>query len=315
MEIRLRYLVADVDRHGNPRLYVRKRGCPKIRIKAAPGTTEFLRAYEDALQAIRTGNYPNSKGGKGKSLYDAPKGDTLRGLVHLYEQSAEARQLTPRGQRVRHLILRSCLDEETRPGSGVCLGECPTDQVTIDVIRLMRDRKQDKKAASANRVKAMRIVLDWAVERDFLKINVARHLKPLKYQKVGFHTWTEDEVEQFVQRHPIGTRPRLAMALMAFTGMRRSDAVLVGSSHVKNGAVEAARAGSAPSLCSPACSGSFRTRREVLDGTELGEQTFLVTERGQPFTATRRVLSIARRMASARRGRRLRPRTVRPRSR
>jgi hypothetical protein len=143
MEIRLPYLVSDVDRHGNPRLYVRKRGFPKIRIRASPGS-EFLRAYEDALRALRTGKYP-SKERKAKTLYLAPTSATLRGLVHLFEQSAEAKQITARGQRVRHLIIRSCLDEETKPGSGIRLGECPIDEVTIDVIRLMRDRKQDKK--------------------------------------------------------------------------------------------------------------------------------------------------------------------------
>jgi integrase len=285
MEIRLPYLASDVDRHGNPRFYVRKRGCPKIRIKVAPGAPEFLKAYEDALHAIRMGKYPEPKGAKGKSLYDVPKGDTLRGLVHLFEQSAEAKQITPRGQRVRHLILRSCLNEETKPGSGIRLGECPTDQVTIDVIRLMRDRKQDKKAASANRVKEMRKVLDWAVEHGCLKVNVARHLKPLKYKKIGFHSWTEEEVEKYAAHHPIGSKARLAMGLMAFTGMRRSDAVLIGPSHVKDGVLrftpQKTRGSTGTELILPV----LPQLQEVLDGTVLGNETFLVTERGQPFTA------------------------------
>jgi integrase len=284
MEIRLPYLVADVDRHGNPRLYVRKRGCPKIRIRAAPGASDFLRAYEDALHAIKTGKHPFNEG-NAKGLYLAPSSATLRGLVHLFEQSAEAKQITARGQRVRHLILRSCLDEETKPGSGIRLGECPIDEVTIDVIRLMRDRKQDKKAASANRVKAMRIVLDWAVEHGFLKMNVARHLKPLKYKKIGFHTWTEGEVEQFARCHPIGSKARFAMGLMAFTGMRRSDAVLMGPSHVKDGILRftphKTRGSTGTELILPV----LPELQEVLNGTDLGEQTFLVTERGQPFTA------------------------------
>ena len=283
MEIRLPYLVSDVDRHGNPRLYVRKRGCPKIRIRASPGA-EFLRAYEDALRALRTGKYPAEER-KAKARHLAPTSVTLRGLVHLFEQSAEAKQITARGQRVRHLILRSCLDEETKPGSGIRLGECPIDEVTIDVIRLMRDRKQDRKAASANRVKAMRIVLDWAVEHGFLKMNVARHLKPLKYKKIGFHTWTEDEFEQFATRHPIGSKARLAMGLMAFTGMRRSDAVLMGPSHVKGGVLRftphKTRGSTGTELSLPV----LPQLQEVFDGTELGVKTFLVTDRGKSFTS------------------------------
>jgi hypothetical protein len=64
---------------------------PRSGSKGLPGTPEFLKAYEDALQAIRMGKYPKPKGAKGKGLYDAPKADTLRGLVHLFEQSAEAK--------------------------------------------------------------------------------------------------------------------------------------------------------------------------------------------------------------------------------
>jgi hypothetical protein len=30
--------------------------------------------------------------------------------------------------------------------------------------------------------------------------------------KTGFRTWTEEEIAQFEGRHPIGTKPRLALA-------------------------------------------------------------------------------------------------------
>ena len=52
VELRLRYLVEDVDRHGNVRLYVRHRGKKKIRIRETFGTPEFLKAYEAALSGI-----------------------------------------------------------------------------------------------------------------------------------------------------------------------------------------------------------------------------------------------------------------------
>ena len=37
VDIRLKYLVEDVDRHGNVRIYFRRKGHAKIRLKGSPG--------------------------------------------------------------------------------------------------------------------------------------------------------------------------------------------------------------------------------------------------------------------------------------
>ncbi len=46
--INLKYLVEDVDRHGNVRVYARRHG-RKTRIRETPGTEEFMVAYRAAL--------------------------------------------------------------------------------------------------------------------------------------------------------------------------------------------------------------------------------------------------------------------------
>ena len=53
-------------------------------------------------------------------------------------------------------------------------------------------------------------------------------MKPLRYATDGFHTWTPDEVKQFEAHHKIGTKARLALALMLYLGVRRGDAVTLG---------------------------------------------------------------------------------------
>jgi hypothetical protein len=55
----------------------------------------------------------------------------------------------------------------------------------------------------------------------------ARDVPPLNNPN-GYHTWTVDEVRQFEKRHQIGTRARLAFALMLYTGQRRSDITKLG---------------------------------------------------------------------------------------
>ena len=58
----------------------------------------------------------------------------------------------------------------------------------------------------------------------------------------GFHTWTIDEVRQFEAHHPIGTTPRLAFALLLYTGQRRSDVVHLGRQHLREGRLTYANA-------------------------------------------------------------------------
>jgi hypothetical protein len=58
--------------------------------------------------------------------------------------------------------------------------------------------------------------------------------KPYKVESTGFHTWTEDEIAQYEARHAVGTKARLALDLMLWTGQRGGDARVMGPQHVKN---------------------------------------------------------------------------------
>jgi hypothetical protein len=47
--IKFQYVTKDRDRHGNVRLYFRRPGKPKIRLRGLPGSEEFLSSYKEAL--------------------------------------------------------------------------------------------------------------------------------------------------------------------------------------------------------------------------------------------------------------------------
>jgi integrase len=49
----------------------------------------------------------------------------------------------------------------------------------------------------------------------------------------GFHSWSEEEIARFETCHPVSTRARLALALLLYTGQRRSDIVLFGRQHLR----------------------------------------------------------------------------------
>jgi Phage integrase family len=49
--------------------------------------------------------------------------------------------------------------------------------------------------------------------------------RPKRHKSAGRHSWTEAEISQFEAAHPIGTRARLAFALLLHTAQRRGDVI------------------------------------------------------------------------------------------
>jgi hypothetical protein len=60
VRIKLKYVVEDVDRHGNVRLYFRRKGQPKIRLRGVPGSQEFATAYQAALAGVGQAQQPRN---------------------------------------------------------------------------------------------------------------------------------------------------------------------------------------------------------------------------------------------------------------
>ena len=54
---------------------------------------------------------------------------------------------------------------------------------------------------------------------------------------IEFHAWTPDEVKQFKTHHKIGSKARLALALLLYLGARRGDVVTLGRQHIRDGVI------------------------------------------------------------------------------
>jgi enterobacteria phage integrase len=70
-------------------------------------------------------------------------------------------------------------------------------------------------------LRILRILIRHAIDKGWLNHDPSLGIKRPKTQEV--RSWTDGEIAQFEARWPIGTRERLAFALMLFTGQRRSD--------------------------------------------------------------------------------------------
>ncbi|WP_133121892.1 hypothetical protein [Pleomorphomonas carboxyditropha] len=86
-----------------------------------------------------------------------------------------------------------------------------------------RDRRAATPSAANNFLKAMSVLMEFALEAGLIDHNPVRDVKKISSKSEGFHTWTVAEVAAFEARHPIGTMARLAMDLFLYTGLRRSS--------------------------------------------------------------------------------------------
>jgi integrase len=270
--------VEDCDRHGTVRIYYRAKGRLKVRLRGTPWTPEFMMAYEAAkgVVALTTGQGITP--------------GTWRWLcIRYFVECTDYKLLDEKTQRIRRWILEATYDEPIAPGSPKLFKDFPLSRMTTEAIEVLRDRKTATPEAANHRVKAARAVFKWGVRkkgpdgRAYAPTNPARDVPYLKTGSTGYHSWTADEVRQFEARHPIGTKARLALALLLLTGQRRSDVIRFGRQHIQDGRLVftqfKGRNRKPKRLNLPI----LPALQRVIDASPCGDLTFLVNDRGHPF--------------------------------
>ncbi|WP_119270900.1 tyrosine-type recombinase/integrase [Taklimakanibacter deserti] len=261
MKIDFKYLVADDDRHGNRRYYVRKPGAPKIRLREEFGTEEFRRAYDEAM-AGRAVVKPKTKIAEGSALW----------VCRAYYQSTWfLNKLGESSQEVRRRILDRWAE---------ALDDRPFRLITKQHVLGWIDDRADRPEAANNFLKALRGLFAFAVERRFIAADPTAGIKKIITETDGFHVWTEDEVDKFEARHPVGSKARLALALLLYTGVRRSDLVTLGP-QMNDGFHRVKQRKTKRVIMLPI----IDELASVIAASPCGSTTYLVTQHGRPFSA------------------------------
>lgn len=292
MQIELRYVYEDTDRHGNVRIYFwRGKGHRKVRIHETPGSKEFRDAYDAAaaLDTLKRSETPEQAAGLAPhSPLTLAKPGTYRWLCSRYmAECADYLQCDSQTRRTRRQILENTYDEPIAPGSSKIFADFPLEHLSLKALYVLRDRKLDLPGAANNRVKALRQVFKWAVAPNvqILKINLARDVELFKPKTdEGFHTWTIEEVRAFAKKHPLGTKAHLALGLLLFTGVRRSDVVLLGRQMIREGWLHFTEKKNGRRKPKARQLPILPALRHIIDNSPAGNMTFLVTEYDRPFT-------------------------------
>lgn len=137
-------------------------------------------------------------------------------------------------------------------------------------------------AAARNWKKALRGFLDYCLSLGMIAADPLAGIKLPKMKKSGgYHTWTEEEIAQYENRHAPGTKARLALVLLLQTGHARSDVVRMGRQHIKSGKLSMRRQKTNVPFDIPLLP-DLVTELDLHPKTE--QLAFLTTTKGEPFT-------------------------------
>ncbi|GAN92846.1 integrase [Gluconobacter thailandicus F149-1 = NBRC 100600] len=214
-----KYVVEDTDRHGKTRVYLRRPGHRKIRLREAPGTPEFDDEYRRALAG-------EIAPAQSKSEVLIP--GSFRDLCVTYYRSAVFGRLDSRTRYVRRGVLDNLCEK---------CGSNPVSTLLPKHVMALRDSKAGKPEAGNGILKALRALLAFGVQVGMIEKNPAKEVGYIPASGSGFHSWTPAEIETFEAFYPIGSPARLAFAVLLYTGQRRSDAVRLGIKDIRDGSL------------------------------------------------------------------------------
>ena len=180
---------------------------PRIRLRAEFGTAEFWAEYQAALASLP---YKPRM---------APHEGTLAWLMERYRETTAWSYLSPATRRQRENIFAHILETA---------GAQPFAKITAAVIMAGRDRRANTPSQARHFLDSMRGLFRWAVKARLIKTDptVGVDNPPLP-KNDGFASWSEDDIAAYERRWAIGTRQRVWLDVVIYTGLRRGDAVRI----------------------------------------------------------------------------------------
>jgi len=253
------YLLRETNRHGKTVWYVRKGDGPRIRIRGEFGSMEFMAAYEAAVTGRPVPGKTKAAAG------------SLRWLVDRYRDSTAWATLSPATRRQRENILRPILEKS---------GHQPFAKIKRTEIVAGRDRRRETPAQARHFLDTMRGLFRWALDADLVEEDPTDGVKAPTTKGAGFPVWTDSDLDAFEKKWPLGTRQRLAYALLLYTGLRRGDAVRVGRQHVRDGVLRIKTEKTGIDVAIPI----LPDLAAAIDAGPTGDLSYIVGEKGAPMT-------------------------------
>ncbi len=254
------YLNREKTRHGNVVWYFRRdKASRRMRLMGEFGSAQFNAEYEMALQgaAIQRGGMKLRSG-------------SLEWLVRQWHKSSAWHLTAAATKSQRSNILDRVIEKSGNP---------PFRSITQKSITQGREDRMATPAAANNFLKTMRGLFSWARDAGHVETDPTAGVKLLPQKTAGFAPWSVADVVDFRARWPLGTRERLAMELLLWTGLRRGDAVRLGRQHVRNGVAYLKAEKTGADLAIPI----LPCLAEAIKAGPTGDLAFIATIAGAPM--------------------------------
>jgi len=214
-KIKLKYVNEYIDRTGKLRRYFRKGGKQLGPLDGEPGSEEFMTAYAAYLAE------------KPKAAKTTLHADSLGKLIIDFYGS---RFFTDRKPSTRQLY-RYALEPLSKEH-----GHRSASAMTAEHAEKIINKIGDKRPGMGNLTRAvMRRVMQFAVKTKLRQDNPFLGIEAFKVGE--HHTWTDAELKKFEDRWRLGTRQRLAYALLLYTGQRVGDVAKMNRADVADGLI------------------------------------------------------------------------------
>lgn len=260
-----KYVTAYADRHGKLRYRFRRTGQKPYSFRSKPGSPEFLHEYHACLSG---GAAPTIIPGADRAVRGS-----FNDLISRFYRSAEWAAPSASSKKSYRSVIERFRAEH---------GHRMVRDLRYAHVDSILARMSKTPAAANNLRKVLMRLMDYAVRVEMAQRNPVRGTRAFKTNPEGWHSWSDEEIAKFEERHPLGTKPRLAFALLLYTGQRRSDVVRMGRQHLRDGWITFAQQKTRTRLEIPVFSELARAIAAMPPSDHL---TFLVTEYGRPFTA------------------------------
>ena len=220
------------DRHGKRRVRFRKSGFTAY-LTGTPWSEDFMRQYAAALDGVKAqaGNIGAERTVAGSV------GALVATYIDPHAKSSPFKNGAAETQRTRRNIL-----ENFRAAYGHLPLFRTDDSSGRRTMLLTREHMQrivnEKSAtpfAQRNFLNTLHAMFKWAMAEGRVPDDPTLGVTRVKAKTTGYKTWTEADIERFEGAHPIGTKARLAFALILYTGLRRSDVIKAGRQHIHDG--------------------------------------------------------------------------------
>ena len=260
-KVDLKFVQAFKDRHGRMRHYFRRPGFERVTLPGLPGSAEFMAAYSAAVEDPVKVDHAAGR--------VQPR--SINALMMEYYRSTDFLTLNPSTSRAYRRILDGFRDVH---------GDKSAVTIEAHHLNAIFHAKSGTPEAAKNLRKRLLKAFSIAVDLGWRKSNPVRDSKAKGKKKVAGHIpWSEDDIIAFETRWAAGTRERLALYLLLFTAVRRSDVVGLGRQRMKAGRIWVVQDKGDVPIWIPI----HPTLQAEIDLHPTG-MTFLLTQYGRAFT-------------------------------